>query len=69
VREPAGRRLATRKARQKRAYRRALYRFVARSGFGSLQRWQVRLLEDGQAMAVHGGDPHHPHPITLRRTR
>ena len=69
MREPGGHRLATRNARQKRAYRRALYRFVAGSQLGSLQRWQVRLLTDGSATAVYGGDPHHPRPITLRRTR
>jgi hypothetical protein len=67
--EPTARRLATRKARQKRAYRRALYRFVARSGLGSLHRWQVRLLEDGQPTAMYSGNPRRTYPITLRRTK
>lgn len=69
TREPAAHRLATKPARKRRTYRRALYRLVARSHLGSLHRWQVRLLDAGDALAVYGGDPHHPRPLTLRRAR
>jgi hypothetical protein len=56
VRDPAGHRLATRKARRARAYRRAKARYVAGLLIGAnLDRWQVQMLARGRPGAVYRG--------------
>jgi hypothetical protein len=57
VREPAGHRLATRKGRRKRAYRRAMFRYVTGAPLGAgFDRWQVQTLARGRPGAVYRGD-------------